>query len=140
MARLFPCFLLISMLFSCSSGPSLIPPPANESLIPEISADGTKFFVFRRDYLRPQVSQDELDRMSPRPVGANPRGNRSMMGESDIEERLTRILGAVGYCREGFFELYREQTFQSFSVRGECREDASPEDLQRFSNGPIVLN
>jgi len=140
MARLLTGLLLISMLYSCSGGPALIPPPANESLIPEISADGTKFFVFRRDYLRPQPNQDELDRLSPRQDGGSSRGNRQMMGESDIEARLTQILGTVGYCREGFFELYREQTFQSFSVRGECREDASEEDLRRFSDGPIVLN
>lgn len=132
--------LLMAGLSACGSGPAIPPPPADEQLIPEITADGTKFFVFQRDYRRPQTAQDEFEF---RPSGAR-QNNRArgagMTGETDVEGRLSLIMERTGYCRNGFFELYREQTFQRFSVRGECREDATDDDRQRFGGGPIVLN
>lgn len=105
--------------------------------MPEIHADGTKFFVFRRDYLsaerEPGFQPDGMRRPTP---GSD---NRVRVGEFEVEERLTLIMQTTGYCRDGFFELYREQTFQSFSVRGECREGATDADREQFQQA-ISLN
>lgn len=134
--------LLILPVLSCGGGQPWQAPPARESLIPEIQADGTKFFVFQRDYLRPEPGQGvdvgviPNDRMSSGRSGAE-RGMR--IGEFEVESRLELVMVTTGYCREGFFELYREQTFQSFSVRGECREEATEDDRQQFTQ-PIALN
>ena len=68
--------------------------------------------------------------------GRNQRGVR--IGEYEVEARINAILELTGYCRQGFFELYREQTFQRFLVRGECREAADESDRVRFT-APIPL-
>ncbi|MDP2380685.1 MAG: hypothetical protein Q8M35_09440 [Pseudohongiella sp.] len=129
--------LLILPVLSCGGGQPWQAPPARESLIPEIQADGTKFFVFQRDYLRPEREPG----FRPEGMqGTRPqRDNGIRIGEFDVEERLTLIMQTTGYCRNGFFELYREQTFESFSVRGECREDATEADREQFQQA-IALN
>jgi hypothetical protein len=131
---------LMMVLSACGSRSLIPPPPADEQLIPDITADGTKFFVFQRDYRRPQDVEDEFEF---RPSG-NHQNNRSrgavITGEANVEGRLSLIMERTGYCRTGFFELYREQTLQRFSVRGECREGATDDDRRRFSGGPIMLD
>lgn len=134
--------LLILPVLSCGGGQPWQAPPARESLIPEIQADGTKFFVFQRDYLRPQPGQGADVGVIPgdRMPGGRPDVERGVrIGEFEVESRIELVMVATGYCREGFFELYREQTFQSFSVRGECREEATEGDRQQFTQ-PIALN
>lgn len=127
--------VLMLLLISCGSGPRYIPPPAEERLIPEITADGTKFFVFQRSYLRPGTG----DPGAPGVRRGARQGPDMTFGERDIEWRLSLIMERTGYCRDGFFELYREQTLRGFSVRGECREDATEADRQQFSTGPVPL-
>ncbi|MDP3518933.1 MAG: hypothetical protein Q8S94_17390 [Pseudohongiella sp.] len=129
--------LLILPVLSCGGGQPWQAPPARESLIPEIQADGTKFFVFQRDYLRPE--REPGFRPEGRQGSRPQRDNGIRIGEFDVEERLTLIMQTTGYCRNGFFELYREQTFESFSVRGECREDATDADREQFQQA-IALN
>lgn len=137
MTRIILGLLLVLPVLACSSGPAWQAPLARESLVPEIHADGTKFFVFQRDYLRPEREPGF------QPEGMRVPGQRQdsgiRMGEFEVEERLTVIMQTTGYCRNGFFELYREQTFQSFSVRGECRESATDADREQFQQA-IALN
>lgn len=137
MHRIILAVLLLLPVLGCSSGPAWQAPAARESLIPEIHADGTKFFVFQRDYLR----ADREPGFMPSDVGVQRRPPEPgiRIGEFDVEQRLTLIMLTTGYCREGFFELYREQTFQSFSVRGECREGANDADRETFQQA-ITLN
>jgi hypothetical protein len=128
--------VLISVvgLAACSGTAGYLAPPADERLVPEITTEGTKFFILQRDYLRPDQGRGaaSMDR-------TRGRDDDLLMGERYIEQRLTLIMERTAYCREGFFELYREQTLNSFSVRGECREDATEADRERFSSGPIPL-
>lgn len=137
MTRIILGLLLVLPVLACSSGPAWQAPPARESLVPEIHADGTKFFVFQRDYLRPEREPGFQPQGMREPAERPEQGMR--MGEFEVEERLTAIMLTTGYCRTGFFELYREQTFQSFSVRGECREEATDADREQFQQA-IALN
>jgi hypothetical protein len=127
--------VLAAVLVACGGMASYVAPPANQHLVPEITVEGTKFFTLQRDYLRPELNTDSAT--AERPRGRS--GNDLLMGERNIEQRLTLIMERTAFCREGFFELYREQTLSGFSVRGECREDATDEDRERFSTGPIPL-
>ncbi|MBU2099103.1 MAG: hypothetical protein KKD00_10095 [Gammaproteobacteria bacterium] len=137
MTRIILVLLLVMPVLACSSGPAWQAPPARESLVPEIHADGTKFFVFQRDYLR---AEREPGFQPAGPAGPEQRTVTGVrVGEFEVEERLTVIMQTTGYCRSGFFELYREQTFQSFSVRGECREAATEADREQFRQA-IALN
>jgi len=126
--------MLATGLAACGTS-SYVAPPANERLVPEITAEGTKFFILQRDYLRPE----QYASVGPPSRTRARNGDELIMGERNIEQRLTLIMESTGYCREGFFELYREQTLTGFSVRGECREDATDADRKRFSSGPIPL-
>lgn len=127
--------MLAVVLVACGSTANYVAPPADERLLPEITADGTKFFILQRDYLRPR--QNTGSATASRPRGRS--GDDWLLGERNIEQRLMLIMERTAYCREGFFELYREQTLNGFSVRGECREDATEADRERFSAGPIPL-
>lgn len=127
--------MLAAGLAACGGMSSYVAPPANERLVPDITTEGTKFFVLQRDYLRPD--QYAVEATSARSRGRG--GDGLIMAERNIEQRLTLIMERTGYCREGFFELYREQTLTGFSVRGECREVATDADRERFSAGPIPL-
>ncbi|ALO47048.1 hypothetical protein PS2015_2414 [Pseudohongiella spirulinae] len=120
-----------ALLVGCGGSPNWQAPPADEQLIPEIAQDGTKFFTFQRDYLVAVSSRENREMVS-----RSQRGIR--IGEYEVEARVNAILERTGYCRQGFFELYREQTFQRFLVRGECREAADESDRARFT-GPIPL-
>lgn len=131
------CVLLFA---ACSSGPNWQPPPANERLDTQIAADGTKFFVFHRSYLRPDAEGREFRRGGPGGGQRGGRGSGPVYAELDVAGRIDAIMERTGYCREGFFELYREQTFNEFSVRGECREGASEADLEQFRAASIALD
>ena len=141
MMRIILAVLLILPVAACGRGSPWQAPPARESLIPEIRSDGTKFFIFQRDYLRPDdPAQPFIPSAGPGSGSAATRRPSAIrIGEFDVEQRIAAVMLATGYCRRGFFELYREQTFQSFSVRGECREEASDEDLAQFQQ-TIPLN
>jgi len=127
-------------LAACSGRPNWLPPPASERLDTQIAADGTKFFVFHRSYLRPTFEDRVPQRGSPSARQRQREGSGSIYAELEVEERLTAIMERTGYCQEGFFELYRQQTFNEFWVRGECREGATDADREQFSDQSIALN
>lgn len=126
-------------LTACGNTRSVQLPPANEFLIPQISADGSKFFEFQRQYVLPD--QDPTDRLLGREMRAAPRQPQRDPRQLDeeIQRRLNRAFAITAYCRNGYFELYRDQTREGFSLQGECREDASEEDRRRFDGTPIPI-
>jgi hypothetical protein len=127
-------------LTACAGTRSVQLPPADEFLIPQISADGSKFFEFQRQYIYPDP--DPTDRLLGRESQS---GSRQFTGDprlvdAEIERRLNRAFELTGYCRNGYFQLYRDQSREGFTLRGECREDADEEDRRRFSAGaPIPI-
>tara|TARA_R110002072_G_scaffold11196_1_gene50820 strand:+ start:30793 stop:31224 length:432 start_codon:yes stop_codon:yes gene_type:complete len=128
--------LMAVFVTACGGGLNWQAPPAMEQLIPEITEDGTKFFTFQRDYLNTQQSGPPgTDRNANR----EPRRRDVMTGEFEVTERVQAILDLTGYCREGFFERHREQTFRRFLIKGECREAASVGDREMYT-APIALN
>lgn len=107
-------------------GPDL--PQAEEVLIPEITDDGTKFFVLERRYANPRTMQSSDDR-------------EAMPGPPpDIGRRVEQILETTGYCRQGYFELYQEHLQQVRRLRGECREAASQKDRERFAGRVLQID
>lgn len=122
--------LMMSMLClglaACAVRVSL--PPARESLEPEINNENTKFFVFRRE----NIQQLPAESLSPATVQNRGEDNAGTM-EQLVLQRVTLILQKTGYCREGFFELFRENSRNGLMLRGECREAANPQDRERFN-------
>ncbi len=130
---------LLLLLSSCAGGLRVELPQADEVLIPQISADGTKFFLFQRNYR--QATADASDVLIGRtPSRAGSQDNRgSRMYDRAVEMRVDNALLVTGFCRQGYFELYRDDNRNGFSLRGECREDASAEDQALFSSEPIPI-
>lgn len=128
------------LLFSgCSSALRVELPRAEEVLLPQISDNGTKFFLFQRNYLQatPDASDALIGRSGPRSATEDSRGSR--MYDRAVEMRVDNALLVTGYCRQGYFELFRDDNRNGFSLRGECREAASDEDKTRFSNESIPI-
>jgi hypothetical protein len=126
-------------LTGCGTTRSVQLPPANEFLIPQISADGSKFFEFQRQYVYPD--QDPTDRLLGREMRSASRqaqGDPRQIDE-EIQRRVNRAFEITAYCRNGYFELYRDQTREGFFLRGECRDDANDEDRRRFDSTPIPI-
>lgn len=120
MHRLTGC-LMIAVLTGCAApDPLSVLPRARETLVSEYSADGSKFFEFRRSHL----------------PGSDRR--RQPLAEEVITRRIETVMEESGYCREGFFELYRQPVRNGLLVRGECREAASPADRQRYPDGETI--
>ncbi|MDT8427611.1 MAG: hypothetical protein RQ757_02465 [Pseudomonadales bacterium] len=121
-------------LAACAARISL--PPARELLEPEINSENTKFFIFRRE------NNQQLLEESPTPASIQTQGRTAAGAGRDeamarlVLERVTLVLEKTGYCREGFFELFRENSRNGLMLRGECREAASPQDRQHF--GEII--
>lgn len=106
--------------------------PASERLIPSISEDGTKFFVFERQHGEASAMQ-----VDGRGLASNDRRS-SGPAPGALEARVEQVMERTGYCRDGFFERYRERAGAIVRFRGECREAATGEDRDRFVSGQAI--
>lgn len=110
------------LLVSCATpDPLSVLPAAREQLEVRFSGDDSKFFEFTREYV-PRQLDDERRPLSP----------------DVLSRRVQEVLEQSGYCREGFFELYRQPIRRGLTLRGECREAASAEDRERFADGEVI--
>ncbi|HEY7884393.1 MAG TPA: hypothetical protein VIC08_05540 [Cellvibrionaceae bacterium] len=102
-----------------------------------ILSNGSKQFIYRISVAAPAPG--------PRVDGReNPRQQHEVPGRHDysrLQNRTARIAAATGYCREGYLQLdYRLSSTVQW-IRGECREDATEEDIARFGQqGSIALD
>ncbi len=120
--------IMALLLVACRSGDPLAAlPPADETLAVQITDDGSKFFIFRREYTEGFFGVDPSRRGDPRAMRA------------DVGPRVEQVLEQTGYCRDGYFELYRERDPGVLSVRGECRDSATATDRQQFPSGEIIF-
>jgi hypothetical protein len=55
-----------------------------------------------------------------------------------LSRRVEEVLELTGYCRDGFFELYRQAIQRGLTLRGECREAATGQDRAMFSDGEVI--
>jgi hypothetical protein len=137
--RSIAIILSAPMLVSCGAGTPL-PAAADEILIPQIAADGSKFFVYQRRNLHPEPDPtDHLLARTPTVTTPRSRQESSQFRGPEVENRVSAVLAFTAYCRDGWFELYRDATREGFSLRGECREDASEDDRLRFTGAPISV-
>lgn len=115
-----------ALLWGCASGAQNS--GLAEQLRFDIHADGTKFFTYA--LALPVADQRARAALPPRP-GERPAARRGV----DIEGLLETRISETGYCREGYFILQRSGVGGPTSLRGECREGASPADRERFAGG-----
>lgn len=108
-----------------------------------ITADGTKFFVYRVEM--PQ--RDAQGEPRGRPQGGGRGGSGGPPGQSRgpsqdardndddlLKQQVDLLIAKNRFCRDGYFVLDQYDGAGGTSMRGECREEASPEDRTRFPN------
>ena len=108
-----------ALLHACaSSGPAA--PPFEDSFATEISADGTKFFTYTRQFDRSSKS----------------RGQRRDDKDKDaaLQKSVQEKLDTSSYCRDGYLTLEEYEANGIARIRGECRDGASDNDRTLFPN------
>ncbi|MDQ2076553.1 hypothetical protein [Marinimicrobium sp. ABcell2] len=105
----------------------------SEVLEVEIRPNGSKLFVYRMEDLtagdahRAQVYRPRPDRQVE-----GPRERGDVRTYRRLQAFTQRALDTTGYCRDGYFELDRRISTNVLWMRGECRDDATEEDLEKF--------
>jgi len=116
--------LPVLLLSGCrSSDPSAGLLPADETLRVRIHEDGSKFFTYTRESAAQPLAGSAAQRAF----------------DTDIGPRLEQVVELSGYCRDGFFELFRERDPGVLTVHGECREGASDADRADYGDGQVVF-
>lgn len=112
----------VVLLASCAApDPLSVLPPARERLVVQFSGDDSKFFEFTREYTPRRLDEE-----------------RRPLAPEALSRRVEEVLERTGYCRDGFFELYRQPIRRGLTLRGECREAATSEDRAAFSDGAVI--
>ena len=160
----FRCTLALCSAFlvlACSGG-HRTKPKIDGYLATHIQEDGRKLFQFTMEI--PVPERDRRGGLSGKgpaggrfpgggmpggrsggPMGGAPGGRGGMNPPKDghasegeleqmVESRLEREIDESGFCREGFMVIERMLRPPSPYVSGECTENASEEDRQRFPN------
>ena len=106
-----------ALLHACaSSGPAA--PPFEDSFATEISADGTKFFTYTRQFDKSSKS----------------RGRRRDDKDTALQKSVQEKLDTSSYCRDGYLTLEDYEANGIARIRGECRDGASDNDRTLFPN------
>jgi len=106
----------------------------DESLSIQILPDTSKQFIYgltapdrmRRSLVQVYRSPGEASQHRRQ----QPEGQRTYR---QLRANTERALADTGFCREGFLELDYRLSRDDLWIRGECREGATPEDIERFS-------
>lgn len=142
------CGILIIVLAvwlgGCSSaGRSYVESEMAETLDVEILPNASKMFTYRLRWPEESVpSHIRIARGGNNPQRDFTRGGVDV-GRGTHErllENTAYVVEHAGYCRDGFFELDRSISRYHLWVRGECKDSATPADLQRFGAKQTLTN
>lgn len=121
------------LLAACSSGGRHYH-GFQETLSIDILPNTSKQFVYR--LTMPESMRRPLVQVYDSPKEASQHRRREPLGE-DAYRRLRadteRAVRVTGYCREGMLELDYRLSHEEMWMRGECKEGASEQDLERFA-------
>jgi len=106
-----------------------------ESLTLEVLPNRSKLFVYR---LAASAESPSLVQVyQPGNLASVNRQRRSEpLGEAALRKLrrdAERAIRLTGYCREGFMELDHRLSHQLLWLKGECRESASAQELERYA-------
>ncbi len=131
--------LTAAAISACSGAPSAPSKPQSATtFITHIDAAGSKLFVFSLQ--SPQVngsSKHARSGMRHGGQGSTNTDNQSAPA-NDMQQKFNDLLQAKltdsGFCRDGYIEQDRTVESGFMSLRGQCRDKATPEDRARFKN------
>ncbi len=113
---------LALLLTGCSSSPEK-PEKIPGSFRTEILPNNTKLFTYTLGIPAPDRRANGGDMPPP----------GTKMRLPDPHKPLEAMLEQNRYCRDGYVTLERYRMGMQQVVRGECRDDATAEDRERFS-------
>ena len=93
-----------------------------------ILENGTKLFVFSVPMARPGRGGDVRREMDDEEQMQRARREASHPGP----QALQAMLAQNGYCRDGYLVLEQYEQQRRYVTRGECRDDATGQDRERF--------
>jgi hypothetical protein len=133
------------LVVSCTStGRNYVNSGTNETLETTILPNASKMFVYRIGRALPPGAS-RLGESQGMMSGDFERGDRprsrqkpTRISAEKLQENVEFVVSASGYCREGFFVLDRNLSPQNLWLKGECREDATGEDLHLFGATKIL--
>jgi hypothetical protein len=110
-----------------------------EIFVTDIKSNGIKLFNYTVTVSRSSGSHSGTGRGKRGGEGGKQGGGsagrpdrESMM--KGIEEKLDARLAETGYCREGYVVLGRRIDRGRSFIRGECKEGATADDREKFTN------
>lgn len=122
-ARHLLATLSVSALLAGCGGTPDRPDAPQGSFRTEILPNGTKLFTYTLGVPAPDKRANGGDMPPP--------GARARL--PDPHKSLQQMLEQNRYCRDGYVTLEQYRMGMQQVVRGECRDDATGEDRQRFS-------
>lgn len=125
--------LVAVCLSSCSStGRSYTREGLTETLEVEILPNTSKMFVYRLRMPEEQIpsqiriAKTSTDNVQQTGIDLGSRSYTSLLMNVDY------VVKKSGYCREGFLEIDKSLSRYHIWMKGECKEGATTEDLQKF--------
>ncbi|MGB9429395.1 MAG: hypothetical protein WCC11_05885 [Gammaproteobacteria bacterium] len=132
--HLLATVLAAATISACGNAPSK-PQPAI-TFVTHIADDGSKLFVFSLQ--SPQTGGSGRHGRGGMARGGRGGMNDGNQGASQMQQNFDGLLQAklmdTGFCRDGFVQQDRTTESGFISVRGQCRDKATPEDRARFKN------
>lgn len=142
---LLPCLGVLGLVISCTNvGRGEVGLTGQEVLELEILPNASKMFVYRFGrHMPPNAAKVGSPPGAPLAdiEGAERyrRGRRpEALSEDKLRDRAAVLVASAGFCREGFLLLDRRLSPRDWWLRGECRENASDEDLRVFGAHKIL--
>lgn len=136
-------FILVALVAGCSSNkpehPNTRPEP-QETLSTDIQPDGTKLFSYVLEMPRGNADRfkrepHHRDRSQKHPGSQRETGAQDLEQriQAKIESRLDKKIRDSGYCKDGFIILDRYIGRGRATIRGECRDGASTEEMESMT-------
>ena len=126
------------ILVACASSQTK-KPEIEEIFVTDIKPNRIKLFSYTVTVSRPAGSRSGTGRGKrggeggKQGGGATGRPDRESMMKG-IKEKLDVRLAETGYCREGYIVLGRRIDRGRSFIRGECKEGATADDREKFTN------
>jgi hypothetical protein len=131
--------LVAICLSSCSStGRSYTREGLTETLEVEILPNTSKMFVYRLRMPEEQIpnqiriAKTSTDNVQQTGIDLGSRSYTSLLMNVDY------VVKKSGYCREGFLEIDKSLSRYHIWMKGECKEGATTEDLQKFGSQKTI--
>ncbi|HEY3700210.1 MAG TPA: hypothetical protein VGK97_12800 [Spongiibacteraceae bacterium] len=127
----------IAVLFylaACSHTPTADDIPPDATFTTSILADNTKLFVYSQRFARGGAPREDYASPADRENTVRQRDAERTRAPLAAKNGVQAMLAQNHYCRAGYMVLEQYDQHGSYVIRGECRDEATAEDRNKFSS------